>query len=258
MFYQLICILFFSRSVWPKCVLFTSVAPERSGPGVPGQVSTATRGDPRVCAGQQQGQAKWRWPSRKARCLLDSREAQPQGVAVGGRHGGGLVGTGVRHAALGGLASRGWGTLTDWWILFKDKTDSTLVLILTSGRISWNLSLDWWVEVLSMESVVLCGKKRNSVMYMVHFLCICMSPSMLSLLVRSSDVLLPQTTCRNWLTWIFAQRKSSFIHYCFYLSWYHNRQLWSSVRCALPRLWIHFVISVERFIYWKEPLHNKT
>lgn len=27
-----------------------------------------------------------------------------------------------------------------------------------------------------MESVVLCGKKRNSVMYMVYFLCICMSP----------------------------------------------------------------------------------
>jgi len=72
------------------------LAPERPGPGVPGQVPPAPRGDPGVRAGQRQVQARPREPRR----LDDRGEARPQGAALGGRRGGRLVGASLRHAPL--------------------------------------------------------------------------------------------------------------------------------------------------------------
>lgn len=103
-----------------------------------------------------------------------------------------------------------------------DKTDSTLVLILTSGRISWNLSLDWWVQVLSMESVVLCGKKRNSVMYMVYFLCICMSPLCCLFWYSHQMCCYHKLLAGIDLLEYLHRERVVFFHYCFNLFWYHN------------------------------------
>lgn len=226
--------LFYSELNW---ALFSSVATERSGPGVPRQISTTTCGNPRVCSGQQQGQAKWWRPARKACLFFNIGETQPQGVAVGGWHGGGLVGTGVWHPPLGGATS--WALPytgdTGRWILFKDKTDSSLVLALTSGRIKLNSEPRLVSTGPLHGEPVLSGNWSG--MFVVS-LCVCV-------LVRSSYVVSLGTVIRcviapNYLL------KSIYLNICTEKELFYSilfdflmsqcQQLWSSVEVCIAKL----------------------
>ena len=85
----------------PPCV--ARAAAERPGPGVPGQVPPAARGDPGVCSGQRQDQAPGRpGPPEQPVGVVHQREAQ-QGPAVRGGDGGRLHGARLRHTPLGTL-----------------------------------------------------------------------------------------------------------------------------------------------------------
>lgn len=135
------CILYVGIS--GSCLLLLSTAAERSGSGVPGQISPATCGDPRVCSGQQQDQALRWWLPWKHGVLLNFGEAQPQGVTVWGRHGGGLVGTSLRHTPLEALCFK----LGHWLVDVAATTDlgwdcpPTLISV-TNGKIRFESEPD--------------------------------------------------------------------------------------------------------------------
>lgn len=127
---------------------------------------------------------------------------------------------------------------TDCWISFEDKTDPTLVLVLTSGRIELNS------EPRLVSTGPLCGE--HSLVWKLkcdvcgQFVCTCSCVFPLCCLswyahqmCRHSHKLLAEIDLLEYL-----HRESVFFFFfrCFYFMTSQCRQLWSSVEVCVAKL----------------------